>query len=248
MGVHYRKSKKIAPGTKLNIGKKSVGMSFGNKGGGISFNSKSGVRVRASIPGTGISFSSKIGRSKKNHGCLLSALMIPFYVTYFVCIWPFVALYRLIKKNGVSNKNHTSTVEPYDDFSRQLQIFDESIKLFMETKNPETFFGRYKDAERAANAMSAITNEPMVHGEPPQAAVEMLARQKTEVTNMFLDRYAKEIRTKAFELTRGRRKKIETFKLITSEYEKEMMIDSIVYRDKLYSEMLEKIEDAESGK
>ena len=232
MAIRYRKSKKIASGTRLNIGKKSVGISFGNKGGGISFNSKSGVRVRSSIPGTGLSFSSKVGGTKKGQGCFLSILMIPFYVMYFVCIWPFVALYQFIKrKNGrkVYNKS-----QQYNDFNRQLRIFDESVKIFMETESPETFFGRYKDAERAAAAMAEMTDAPNVHGEPPQAAVEMLSRQKTEVTNMFLDKYAKAVRMKAFELTRGRKQKIESFKLITSEYDPDMTGESIVYRDKLY--------------
>lgn len=40
-------------------------MSIGNKGGGLSFNSRTGARARASIPGTGISYSSKLGGSKK---------------------------------------------------------------------------------------------------------------------------------------------------------------------------------------
>ena len=39
MGLRFRKSIKIAPGVKINIGKKSVGMSIGGKYGGISMNS-----------------------------------------------------------------------------------------------------------------------------------------------------------------------------------------------------------------
>ena len=65
MGLRFRKSIKIAPGVKINLGKKSVGMSIGGKYGGMSFNSKSGSRVRASIPGTGLSYSSKLGGGKK---------------------------------------------------------------------------------------------------------------------------------------------------------------------------------------
>lgn len=64
MGFRFRKSVKIAPGVKVNFGKKSVGLSIGNKGGGISFNSKSGSRARVSIPGTGLSYSTKLGGSK----------------------------------------------------------------------------------------------------------------------------------------------------------------------------------------
>lgn len=70
MGFRFRRSVKIAPGIRLNFGKKSTGISFGGKGGRISFNSKSGTRFSASIPGTGISYSSKIGgKRKKKNSC-----------------------------------------------------------------------------------------------------------------------------------------------------------------------------------
>lgn len=64
MGLRFRKSVKIAPGVKINFGKKSMGMSIGGKYGGMSFNTKNGARVRSSIPGTGISYSTKVGGSK----------------------------------------------------------------------------------------------------------------------------------------------------------------------------------------
>ena len=63
MGFKFRKSIKIAPGVKLNLGKKSAGISVGGKYGGMSFNTKSGTRARVSAPGTGLSYSTKIGGS-----------------------------------------------------------------------------------------------------------------------------------------------------------------------------------------
>lgn len=65
MGLRFRKSIKIAPGVRLNVGKKSVGVSVGNKYGGVSFNSKTGARARVSAPGTGVSYSTKIGNNHK---------------------------------------------------------------------------------------------------------------------------------------------------------------------------------------
>lgn len=62
MGLKYRKSIKIAPGVKLNVGKKSAGISVGGKYGGVSVNSKTGVRTRTSLPGTGISYTSSPGK------------------------------------------------------------------------------------------------------------------------------------------------------------------------------------------
>ena len=60
MGFRFRKSITIIPGIKLNLGAKSAGISIGGKYGGVSFNTKTGARVRASVPGTGISYTEKI--------------------------------------------------------------------------------------------------------------------------------------------------------------------------------------------
>lgn len=61
MGLRFRKSIKVAPGVKINLGKKSAGVSLGGKHGGVSFNTRSGARARVSAPGTGLSYSTKIG-------------------------------------------------------------------------------------------------------------------------------------------------------------------------------------------
>jgi hypothetical protein len=58
MGFKFRKSFKVAPGIRLNVGTKSAGLSFGGKGLRYSVNSHRGSRVTASLPGTGISYSS----------------------------------------------------------------------------------------------------------------------------------------------------------------------------------------------
>ncbi|WP_449622876.1 DUF4236 domain-containing protein [Robertmurraya sp. Marseille-Q9965] len=65
MGFGFRKSFKIAPGVRLNVGKKSVGISAGVKGLRYSVNSRSGSRVTASIPNTGISYSTTGGKKRK---------------------------------------------------------------------------------------------------------------------------------------------------------------------------------------
>ena len=56
MGLRFRKSFKVAPGVKVNIGKKSSSVSFGGKGARYTVSS-SGRRTKSvSIPGTGISY------------------------------------------------------------------------------------------------------------------------------------------------------------------------------------------------
>lgn len=65
MGWRFRKSIKILPGVRLNFGKKSTSVSIGSKRAGITINSKTGVTARASIPGTGLSYSERISGGKK---------------------------------------------------------------------------------------------------------------------------------------------------------------------------------------
>ena len=72
MGFHFRKSIKIAPGVKLNLGKKSTGISVGNKFGGVSINTKTGVTTRVSAPGTGMSYTSRIGGKHKRKNAISS--------------------------------------------------------------------------------------------------------------------------------------------------------------------------------
>ncbi|WNX87556.1 DUF4236 domain-containing protein [Emergencia timonensis] len=65
MATRFRKSIKIAPGVKLNINKKSIGITAGVKGAHVSVNSKGRKTTTVGIPGTGLSYTetSKIGAS-----------------------------------------------------------------------------------------------------------------------------------------------------------------------------------------
>lgn len=65
MGFRFRKSVKIAPGVRMNFGKKGVGMSFGTKGARVSVNSSGRSRATVGIPGTGISYSTSLNGKKR---------------------------------------------------------------------------------------------------------------------------------------------------------------------------------------
>lgn len=59
MGFRFRKSVKLMPGVRLNIGKSGVSASLGVKGASVNIG-KRGVRSTAGIPGTGISYSENL--------------------------------------------------------------------------------------------------------------------------------------------------------------------------------------------
>ena len=69
MGLRFRKSVKIAPGVRLNISKKSVGISAGVKGYRKSINSSGRVTTSIGGPGTGVSYvKTENLKSKKKKG------------------------------------------------------------------------------------------------------------------------------------------------------------------------------------
>lgn len=66
MAIRFRKSIKIAPGVKLNIGKKSASVSVGVKGFRKSFSTTGRQTTTVGIPGTGI-YSSETKRISAVH-------------------------------------------------------------------------------------------------------------------------------------------------------------------------------------
>ena len=66
MGLRYRKSIKLGKGVRLNINKKSVGISVGTKGARVSINSSGRKTTTVGIPGTGISYSKTTNLKSKN--------------------------------------------------------------------------------------------------------------------------------------------------------------------------------------
>lgn len=65
MGMRFRKSKKIAPGVRLNLSAKSASISIGPKGFKKTFSTSGRVTTTVGIPGTGLSYSTstKMGRT-----------------------------------------------------------------------------------------------------------------------------------------------------------------------------------------
>lgn len=62
MAFRFRKSIKIAPGVRLNVGKKGGSFTVGRRGSSVNFGSR-GVHSNVGIPGTGLSYRSKIAGS-----------------------------------------------------------------------------------------------------------------------------------------------------------------------------------------
>lgn len=76
MGLRVRKSFKVANGVKVNVGKKSAGISVGGKGAKVSLNSSGRKTTTVGIPGSGVSYTSTSGstggknKTKKSSGAI----------------------------------------------------------------------------------------------------------------------------------------------------------------------------------
>lgn len=67
MGLRMRKSFTVCKGVRLNVGKRGAGVSFGTKGLRYSINSSGRRTTSFGIPGTGISYITSSGGSKRNY-------------------------------------------------------------------------------------------------------------------------------------------------------------------------------------
>lgn len=65
MGFRFRKSFKIAPGVRINFGKKSTSISVGTKGFRKTYSSSGRITTTVGIPGTGLSYSTSKGGKKR---------------------------------------------------------------------------------------------------------------------------------------------------------------------------------------
>lgn len=102
MGFRFRKSFKIAPGIKLNMNKKSTGITFGSKGVHYTMNSKGKNTFSAGVPGTGLYYTSTSGGSKKPNASKLRGSNMkwykkPIWIIVLAFLFPFIGLYLLWK-------------------------------------------------------------------------------------------------------------------------------------------------------
>lgn len=65
MGLRFRKSIKVAPGVKINLNKKSAGVTLGTKGAHYTINTSGKRTASVGLPGTGLSYSTFSGGAKK---------------------------------------------------------------------------------------------------------------------------------------------------------------------------------------
>ncbi len=104
MSIRFRKSINLGGGLKLNLNKKSAGLSFGGKGARFSINSDGRKTTSIGIPGTGLYWTkSAEGKSDLTLWNIITLiLLMPFIILYWIfqlILWPFKLLFKSLKKN-----------------------------------------------------------------------------------------------------------------------------------------------------
>lgn len=89
MVFRFRKTLKIAPGVRLNIGKTGGSVRLGPRGAGYTFGT-SGQRVTAGLPGTGLSVTHKIGaKGRRSSRRLQEAHLLAGDTQRIPRVWPY---------------------------------------------------------------------------------------------------------------------------------------------------------------
>lgn len=104
MSIRFRKSINLGGGLRLNLNKKSAGLSFGGKGARFSVNSDGRKTTSVGIPGTGIYWTkSSEGKSSLTPLNIITlVLLFPFIILYWIfqlIALPFKKLFGALKKN-----------------------------------------------------------------------------------------------------------------------------------------------------
>lgn len=191
---------------------------------------KSGFYVRGSVSTKGI------GKG------LISILLSPFYLVYYVCVWPFVAIYKAITKKS-RNKMETEKANAKALASRYMKIINDCSKLIAETKTPDVFFSRYDLLLETLSKFAQIEGVAPISNGSPSAELTRLSELREEATNDFIKRYAVETRKKIYELTTksAKENRAESFKKILGEYSDKLTARNLDVIKSEYQKMLEHI-------
>lgn len=175
----------------------------------------------------------------------------PFYLAYFILVWPFVRLYKRSKKKKdflnattpqtVTIDSVTYTMSPAEArglIQRKKEIADDSIRLVQETKNPDVFFERLEKASDSLRELAAAYTICGVENNAEEVLQKFNADREGLINN-FIQRYAKDIRRKIYELStqKGKSNKADVFRNVLLEYEERMSEGNLEYMENLYAEL-----------
>lgn len=173
--------------------------------------------------------------AKKAANGMSMLFLWPFYLIYYVCVWPIVAIIKyLVKNSGQSTRMSAAETESIK------RVIVSTAKVLTETKKPDTFFSRLDTFNENIEKLKG-NKTISIGGGKTKKAIEDLENDIPAEINSFIDRYAKEMRLKIYNLTteKAKENKANAFKNTLSEYNDKMTEENIEYYLKKYDELLE---------
>ena len=198
----------------MNIGKKSVGVSIGGKAGGVSINSKTGTTVRTSVPGTGISYSTKVGGSSQSGSTA--------------------------KKSSTSKKSSGNKMLYEQMAQNDLRIMKESALLVEETLKPDVFFSRLDLLLETSEHLASIEQYISISGISPTDAYWETKRLYQQKVKEFILRYYSDAYDKALSLKTksGKENRMKKTYETLMQYKDKMREDNISLAETMYTEFI----------
>lgn len=200
---------------------------------------KIGYRKKVGKSGFYVSGSVNTGGIGKG---IISIFKIPFYLIYYICVWPFVAIYKAVtkkrRKEAETEKENAKVLAP-----KYMRIINDCSKLVAETKTPDVFFSRYDLLLETLSKFAQIERSAPIASGSPSEEFDRLSGLREEATDDFIRRYAKETRKNIYEMTteKGKKNKAEAFKKILGEYNEKLTDKNIKTIESEYQKMLEEI-------
>lgn len=188
MGLRFRKSFKILPGVKLNLGKKSAGVSVGTTGARYSVNSSGRKTSTVGIPGTGLSYSKSSGGGKKSDkgskSVLPWRLIIAVAVLIFILIGGIAACTDPDDEPTTTTAAETTTeAEP----ESKTSIIEAVAALSPKETTTEAAETTEKATEKLTEKLTESKNEKKTENaaekQTEKATEKKTAAQKTYVLN-----------------------------------------------------------------
>lgn len=119
--------------------------------------------------------------------------------------------------------------------SQALKILNESVNIFNNTKNPDTFFERYNWAEKQADVLCKCTKVRFKGQQPIQIKQQLINKKQLAIHDM-IDRFFNDVNLKASKVKKIESKKSKFINFITvlEDYYGLMNQENIDYANNLY--------------
>lgn len=180
MGLRFRKNIKILPGIKLNLGKKSAGVSVGTTGARYSVNSSGRKTSTVGIPGTGLSYSKSSGGKKSDKS---SKSVLPWRLIIAVGVLIFILIGGIAACTDSDDEPTTTTTAAETTTEAEPESKTSILEAVAALSPHETTAEAAETTEKRTEAKTEKKTEKAAEKKTEKVTEKKPAAQKTYVLN-----------------------------------------------------------------